>query len=55
MSAPSMKRVFLIVGKGTNFFRKAKSESCVGVVWEVGGGIVGVVKEIGDCLTFVCI
>ena len=50
-----MKRVFSIVGKGTNFFRKAKSESCVGAGWEVGGGWVGVVKELGDSLTFVCI
>ena len=50
-----MKRVFLIVGKGTNFFRKAKSESWVGVGWEVGGGCVGVVKELRKSLTFVCI
>lgn len=50
-----MKRVFFIVGKGTNFFRNPKSESWVGVVLEVGGGCVGVVNELGESLTFVCI
>ena len=51
----AMKSTFSNVGKGTNFFRNSKSESCVGVVWEVSGGFVGVVKEQGESLTFVCI
>ena len=50
-----MKWVFFIVGKGTNFSRNSKSESWVGVGWEVGGGWVGLVKELGESLTFVCI
>ena len=49
-----MKWDFFIVGKGTNFFLNLQSESCVGVVWEVGGVCVGVVKELRESLTFVC-
>lgn len=41
------------VGKGTNFFRNLKSGSCVGVGWEVCGSWVGLVKELGETLTFV--
>lgn len=50
----AIKHAFLNVGKGTNYFRKTKSGSCVGVGWEVGGGCVRLVKELGDSLTFVC-
>lgn len=50
-----MKPTFFNIGKGTNIFRKLKSESWVGVGWEVGGGCVGLVKELGESLTFVCI
>ena len=49
------KHALFIVGKGTNFFRNRKSESCVGVGWEVGGGWVGGVKELGGSLTLVYI
>ena len=48
-----MKPTFFNIGKGTNIYRKLKSESCVGVVWEKGGGWVGLVKELGESLTFV--
>ena len=48
-----MKSTFLNVGKVTNYFRNPKSGSCVGVGWEVGGGWVGLVKELGGTLTFV--
>lgn len=51
----AMKSTFSNVGKGTNFLRNIQSESWVGVGWEVGGGWVGVVKELGKGLTFVCI
>lgn len=51
----AMKSTFLNVGKGTNFFLNLKSGSWVGVGWEVGGGWVGLVKKLGESLTFVCI
>lgn len=50
-----MKPTFFNIGKGTNFSRNLKSESCVGVVWEDSGCCVVVVKELGDSLTFICI
>ena len=49
-----MKPTFFNIGKGTNIFRKLKSESWVGVVREVGRGWVGLVKELRESLTFVC-
>ena len=48
------KHALFIVGKGTNIFRNRKSESYARVALEVCRGCPGVVKKLGQSLTFVC-